>query len=376
MSDHRAPLGRHLWRGFCVVLAATLLTYLLHDALHGMETANLDRWLRVRAGKPSSTIALVAITDQNYAEMFKATSPLNQAAVESILAAAAAAGPKLIVVDLDTSHWTQPKTSYPAPVLWAQDVWEVERGAQRCLAVGKALGGDAGAVQHGLPAFRPAQDGIVRDFLREVKDECGFRAPSLVTRAVELAAWSPDAHEAANEERINFLGQRYSFPTLSAHAVLRLAESKDWLAANELKGKLVILGGTFRAARDKYRTPVGYLDGMEVLAHAIESARRPIAELGKFTFALIDLLIGMALVYLTWRVSHWVSLPVMFLGIPAVAVLASFAVFHTSGYFASFVPVVAGVFVHELLEHVLHHRHLVHENRQLRAQLQQQQDGA
>ena len=51
--------------------------------------------------------------------------------------------------------------------------------------------------------------------------------------------------------------------------------------------------------------------------------------------------------------------------LPPIALLVSYLAFHLLGYFGSFVPVLAGVFVHEMIEHYREFFTLRRENREL-----------
>ena len=148
---------------------------------------------------------------------------------------------------------------------------------------------------------------------------------------------------------------------------MALSAVPGWNGNNPLKGKIVLLGGSFRAARDRFFTPVGRMDGVDILAHTVHTelpggaVRRP----GGAFFFVADLLLGVLLVAGLWMLPRAWALPAIFVGVPLLAFLASWAAFQSVGYFASFVPVLGGVLMHELIEHVLEHRHLLHEREHL-----------
>ena len=41
-------------------------------------------------------------------------------------------------------------------------------------------------------------------------------------------------------------------------------------AAPPLLGKIVLLGGAYRAARDTYPTPMRYMDGVDIIANSVD----------------------------------------------------------------------------------------------------------
>jgi CHASE2 domain-containing sensor protein len=128
-----------------------------------------------------------------------------------------------------------------------------------------------------------------------------------------------------------------------------------------------LIGGSYSEARDKYVTPAGYLDGVDILGRAVLSAKKAISVAPPEMFVLLDVLLGVALLTATWYLQRAWSLFLAFVLLPTLAVGASFAIFHVVGLFASFVPVVVGVLIHRMLEHFYEHWDLQREVRRLRA---------
>jgi CHASE2 domain-containing sensor protein len=367
MSEHRAhpPFLRYFGSGAIVVLAAALLTHTMENSwiFRHMENTNLDTWFLAKTIVPSHDVFVVLITDDDYRDLFQSTSPLRPDVVKQIVGAIAASGPKVLGVDLDTSEWDPAATaSLPTnvPIVWAREASDDGSTLQ------KVLGGDGAGICFGLPAFVPDEDGVIRRypaegaFAQQVASGC--REPS-------AKAAPPSGEEG---KLINFRGDSRAFDHLSSSALLMLSKTPDWLTANPLKNKIVLLGGSFRAARDKFYTAVGRLDGVDILAHTVQSelpggaVRSPS---GTFFFVL-DVALGLALVAGTWMLPRVWALPTVFIGLPAVAFLASWGAFQSLGYFASFVPVLGGVLIHELIEHAREHRHLLHENAKMRRELE------
>jgi len=61
--------------------------------------------------------------------------------------------------------------------------------------------------------------------------------------------------------------------------------------------------------------------------------------------------VGLTLLLVTYWLPRGWALIIALIAIPILALLASLLLFQSLGYFASFIPVLAGVFVHELIEH-------------------------
>src|SRR6185503_1220436 len=67
---------------------------------------------------------------------------------------------------------------------------------------------------------------------------------------------------------INYVGPEGSILTIPSDTLAALGEpGADPAANNPLRGAVVLLGGTFKAARDAYLTPHGLMPGVEVHAN-------------------------------------------------------------------------------------------------------------
>ncbi len=101
----------------------------------------------------------------------------------------------------------------------------------------------------------------------QVALETKLRAPGAL---VPLPAWSgegwdmtghpPVAIQPGELWRINFVGPARSFLTIPSSAMVRLSKPGTEIAQdNPLRGRVVLVGGTFRESRDSYQTPHGLL---------------------------------------------------------------------------------------------------------------------
>jgi hypothetical protein len=127
-----------------------------------------------------------------------------------------------------------------------------------------------------------------------------------------------------------------------------------------------------RRARDKYVTPIGYRDGVDILGLTAASIGRGVHSPSPGMFLGIDLVLGVLVVTLTWFERHTWELLLSFILIPVLAILASFLEFKTSFYFLSFVPILTGAWLHRLVEAVREHvnkdREMARELNRLRSQ--------
>jgi CHASE2 domain-containing sensor protein len=370
--------------GALYVLAAAGFTYWLHDmgVFDRWENSNLDRFLFAKKPSQSNDIVLVVIDEDDYRSEFKSQSPLAAQRVVNIIGAIQKGKPEVIGVDLDTSQWVLDETpptlrsliAQWKNVVWARDGW-TENGHFQMAPV---LGDDPTDICFGLPALRVDDDGIVRRFFPVYNP--ADNAPGFSTTLIRLfnargetsckSGGAPIAESNAEQGRlINFLGPKDNFRKLTASSVLAMAKIEEWQKTSEVAGKIVLLGGTYRAARDRFSTPVGAMDGVEVLAHIVQTEiAKPLGEAPAWVYVVADIALGLtllAVLYTLPPVWRTIALLSSFL----LAILASFFLFQISSYFFSFVPIIGGVFVHHVIEQHFESRELRRENQELRSKL-------
>lgn len=399
MAQRHADISAkvHFATGLAVVAAAAMISYVLHDTSFGrhMEMTNLDAWFRFGVTGVDPRIAVVGITDTDYSSpVFHRGCPLPLDGVAKLIHAAALSGPRVIVVDLDTSDWpADARRDLQSLVAAAGKQLGLLQAPQLAWAVGGAedtLGGialqkiDAQGGCMGVPASIPDNYGVVRGYLPYIPSN-GARVPSLAAVASRLYAGNGCAGEATSPsgdplppvDLIEYSGGPERFVHLTAAVVLGAAETQPWQNSNPLQGKIAVIGGQFREARDRYVTPAGYLDGVDILAHAIASAQKGgIPEPGHQAFLLSDLLLGAVLVTGSFFLHRFWVLAISFVAIPFVALAASFALYHFTGYFMSFMPILGAVFLHHLVEHGVEHWKLKKELHGLRAEVAQSRAAA
>jgi CHASE2 domain-containing sensor protein len=376
-AAHRPRFWTSFGFGALIVLAAAGLTYGLHRGgffERWENDQNIDRWLRFKEQRPhmSKYLTLVLIDDADYKSAFKGASPLDAQRVLDVIEAIHQGNPKVIGVDLDTTHWTEKdaaRASKIPNVVWARDGWE-ERGK---LEMENLLGGFYGEQTcFGLPAVQVDDDGVVRRYSQSypVGDRILPAFPEAVAAIAERKP-CPEAEPAAKVPaesgeggiRINFLGQGLAFPRLPSSAVVQLAKTSEWRSHSDVEGRTVLLGGVFRAARDRYVTPVGLMDGVAIIAHIVESelSGDKIREADHELHLLADIALGLVLVTIFYFVEGWWKLAVILIAVSLV-ILVSFWLLQSTAYFFSFVPVLGGVLLHEFIESVV-------ENKKLRDEL-------
>ncbi|HEV8584905.1 MAG TPA: adenylate/guanylate cyclase domain-containing protein [Methylomirabilota bacterium] len=191
-------------------------------------------------------------------------------------------------------------------------------------------------------------------------------APLAVPRSRPGRALQPGAAEAVTLRPgalwpINYVGPTGIFLTLPSDVVAALADPQTEIAAdNPLRGRLVLVGGTFPESRDFYYTPYGLMPGVEVHANVLHmlTTRRFIQPsswaLGFGVSAVAVLLASVVMLAMKPLVGTAVCAVGGFvLGVPA-ALLA----FDRGGYWVDFLLPVLATSVMGLLTDVLARRRM------------------
>src|ERR1017187_3421960 len=341
-----------------------------------LETANLDALFSGKQWTVSPDVVVVSITDDDYQTMFGGISPLNPGKLMEVIDAILAGGPKAVGVDFDTSAWAGPPAQYAGKrIVWAREAL----GKTGSLTMAKVLGGTE-KVCFGVPAYFPDDDGIVREYKEFIQGADRQYYPSLAFNLVEVSRRGPqacrgalpnlDQSQSAESAKVNFRGPKSAFDHLSITTLKTLKDAPAW-AAKPLQGKIVLLGGAYRAARDAYPTPLSYQDGVDIIANTVDMNLPGNKELRDTPVWLklagyiegVVLLAGLYFVSRTW------SLLIGLLVTPVFALLLNWLAFQWAGTFVSFVPCFAGIVVHEIVEHAIEYRRLQRENRELHKQV-------
>lgn len=393
-QEPRIPAWIHFGTGLILVSVGAVISSYAHHTSVGrhMEMVNLDAWLRAGKTVVDQHIMVVQITDADYAsKTFNRACPLPVAGVSKLIRAVALSGPKVIVVDLDTLHWTNDqRAAVLAEVDGARRKLGLAQAVQVAWAIGGAQGasgaeGDSGSLVlekiddpgycFGVPAEIPDEYGVVRGYLPYVpRDRVPIPSLAIVaSRLFEGKGCTGDVQPPVGDQLppadlIDYSGGPERFLHLTAGTVLGTADTYPWQNSNPIQSKIAVIGGSFQEARDRYVTPHGYLNGLDILAHAVVSASLGgVPEPSRNKLLLSDVLVGMFLVTGSYFLHKYWFLAVSFVAIPFVALAASFLIFSSTGYFISYVPVVAAVFLHHLIEHAEEHWRMRRELHELRS---------
>ena len=363
------PFWQRLLSASPVIAGSILLTLLYSNTslFRSLETLALDFTMLVRELEGNSDVVIVRITDSDYQKYFGGKSPLDPAEVARVITLISSARPKVIGVDLDTSHEAfqslTPAPDWP-PVVWA-------RGATYSNVQGKyvlsgVLGRNMPVAPHGLVTLGLDSDGSVRRYARWYDTDAG-PAPSLPWvmlnkfRNVELTP--PAASDLNKELLVDYAGPaqlladyagaakpEYLF-RLPVWRLEELSEEGGLVGRNPLENKMVILGGDY-AVQDEHDTPVGWMIGAQVLAWITETelrggGREPIGTAAVVLLAVFDSFVLLLLIHL-FGLRMTLLLSVVL--VPAMAVLLSLLFFGSVNHAATFLLILIAVLAHQTYE--------------------------
>jgi len=383
--------GRYVVTGLCFMYAFKGLTSLIERTpfAQRVERSNLDALFSAKTPEVSQNIFLVVVTEDDYDRLFGGISPLKPSKLNEIVQAIRESGPKVLGVDFDTAAWTDVAGPSAAgtTIVWARGII----GGPGNVTLANVLGGSPGGVCYGVPEYLPNDDGFIRQYSEYIKGasqafpslplnltEVFLKGPGACRQAIPIKEWKrPD-----QPLLINYTGDKYAFNRLSAGSLLQLKGAPGdpeatrrwtaWRAQNPMKGNLVLLGGAYRAARDTYPTPVGYLDGVDILAHTAQT-RLPGRALrsdieneylrGWFSAQGVVILLLSYFIPKAWR------LGIVILTGPVYAFVGGWFWFFSGGTFLSFVPYLIGLVLHQIYDHIKDFRKIEKENREFRERL-------
>jgi len=388
-----------------LILTSFLVTLVVYAMRNGHVTDSLEaRWLDLMAvaDRPSfkAPIAVVAITDADYYDpsLFGGTSPLNPGALARVLRRVLEHNPSGLILDVqihpavgETEERTRARlrlyrmldstsTGGGPPIVLVRDLQaevveqipnDSMRVAWKKLISNRRLFWASPSIER--------SGGYVRSLPRYITgDEA--QAPTLPTilgaaitafglvphRSVPW--WTIDETHPTSQWRIRFTGLFLEdTPAVTPHRT----NARALLSSPHIEGqrslltdRIVLVGGTYYAGRDRQPTAVGDMAGVYVWAEAIASWIRHDAlrePLGPITFAL-EFLIGVVAGLLLVRLGPAFGLLGSLLIVGPLTVVFSLLTFGDRVLFVNFLPSFMGVYLHYQAE-------LHWEIRQLKRQL-------
>ncbi len=374
-QDARVSRWGELISGLAIVVGVAVVNSALERAglYERLEWADLDRLQQTSPATDAGDMALVLIGDDEYADLFGATSPLDPETLTGVIADLCRMHPRLLAIDILTSDWPRDHFEQTAaaalgdcPVVWLRDHRVVEN----------AMGGDGTArleplgvvgrtdpppgVCSGLGAFQPDADGVIRRYNRSYPTAANPSAPTHATLVYALAARAAGqdcesmmaelVYQSPGPHRIRFTSQD-SFPRLPLQHLLEAEADEDAGLRAVARDRILILGGAYRHARDMHRTPVGMVHGSELIAHAIYTeTAAPIADVPWWQSLGIGLIVSsVLLIGLTWIGLRWPWAVLASLLLSALAALVISWLLHKYlGYFLGVLGGLLGVVLAEM----------------------------
>lgn len=343
---------------------------------------------------PSGSVVLVGITDRDHAraDLFKYSAPLDPGTLLRLIHQVALCRPAVVAVDIDLQpHPYEPRleASDRRRLYWmlrdlarqGSTTWIVAKAppashqphvfdesvveAWDSLLV--AASSASTRLHFASPDFE-LEEGLARHMPLSARDaSTGSLTPTLLGAVAR--SWSaqdvPAAKEADKELLIRYTGRFTLNDSLrttqfATSAGDLLASPIDATGTNDITGRIVVVGGMFRASRDEVWTPIGRLYAAEVWAEAIDTWVRGDSprHVSWFWAFLLETAIGLGGGLLMARfnplVGYLLALPILAI----ITVLASILMFGLGLVMMSALPSFFSVQVHQRYE-------LWRENRQL-----------
>lgn len=382
----RHPFGlsrREVVHEFVWLLVIVAAAALLQEAgiLHPIERFIIDLFAATEPTARANYTAIIDIDDASFlaSEGFDGKRPLSPNSLARLIIQAGLGDARVILVDVDTDvakvrkemddlTRANPKVKMPTvPIVWSAATRPCEQ--THCVIATAPLSSMPEPPQGwvaGLTTLIHDGDDVLRRYKQAFETaaerpgggcECSGELVPTLSR-VAAAAYQPalpplKLHDGEPEVLLlNWRADRWFTKRFTALEVLRGFNQGWWpKAAEPMKGKIVLIGGTFKDSRDARRTPAGEMAGVEVLAHIVESelAGGGMARFHEKVGVLIDFVVGLALmvanlVFPSATRRRLAANAVMVLALPLVA---SWAMYRFSLYWASLAPVTAGVFLHQ-----------------------------
>jgi adenylate cyclase len=312
----------------CAVTGASAMGY-----LESLQARALDLLIYLQSPRQPSGLVIVAIDDAAF-DALDRRQPLPRDYLARVLRGVTRAGAAAVGFDISLRTADAPE----ADRALARAILETSAGAERRLVVaGTSLPG------HG-PLAEPAVARIVTTSAPDVPVD----ADAVVRRAALRVGGVPAFAAAvanvpvpdhAEVYRINFIGPAGSFLAIPSDAVAAIGDiGVDIAGDNPLRGRTVLIGGTFADGRDMHRTPYGLMPGVEIQANIVHmlmtgSLVRPAGLLTGFVVQLVAVLLA-GLVMVAMR-PLWGTL-VCLAGALSLGVPASYLAFSRGGYWVDF----------------------------------------
>ena len=317
----------------CAVTGASAMGY-----LESLQARALDLLIYLQSPRQPSGLVIVAVDDAAFDALGR-RQPLPRDYLARVLRGVTRAG--AVVIGLDISLRTT-SASEDDRTMAAAIADLGARGDRRLVVAGTSL-----------PSTGPLADPALRRMVVTSAPDVPVDGDAVVRRAALNVGGVPTFAAAVADVpgsdphavyRINFIGPAGSFLTIPSDAVAAIGDADvDVAGDNPLRGRTVLVGGTFTDGRDIHRTPYGLMPGVEIQANIVHmlatgSLVRPAGWLAGFAVQLVAVLLaGLVMVAMRplWGTAVCLA-GALLLGVPA-----SYLAFSRGGYWVDFLLPVA-----------------------------------
>jgi adenylate cyclase len=303
-----------------------------------VQARALDLLIYLQSPRQPSGLVIVAIDDAAFDALGR-RQPLPRDYLARVLRGVTRAGAVVIGLDISLRTASAPEDDR---AMAAAIIDVGARGDRRLVVAGPSL-----------PSTGPLADPVLRRIVVTRAPDVPVDADAVVRRAALEVGGVPTFAAAVADVavadphavyRINFIGPTGSFLTIPSDAVAAIGDAGvDVAGDNPLRGRTVLVGGTFVDGRDIHRTPYGFMPGVEIQANIVHmlatgSLVRPAGWLAGFGVQLVAVLLA-GLVMVAMRPLWGTALCLagaLLLGVPA-----SYLAFSRGGYWVDFLLPVA-----------------------------------
>jgi CHASE2 domain-containing sensor protein len=353
-----------------------------------IETKLLDAQMKLSFPETESDVAIVDINQDDFDLIFLSkTRPLNPPILKDLIEKILKANPCVVGVDIDTSFSEFGKLENLAAaknVVWAREAEISETAGEKPIPL-DFLGGrnvETGA-ESGFPILVEEREKVTRRYSRLIGTTQGnfpslpwavFKAGKKLKQSGSPYCQSisfPELTETADQYVIGYSrgAEGAGRTKIPASHILRFDEQSGWQHDNPLRGKIVLVGGTY-LDEDRHETPLGKLPGVEIIANVIETelgggGNKPpdfwrivllqifdgVLLLGLFHYFALKTGIKDARKKAGWReIFPWQPLILSLPAIAVISIICSLITYGTLSHWFLFAPVMLGVIVAELLD--------------------------
>ncbi len=359
--QERTERGKGLWkhlqksRWVLVVLAVVTAYMQLRKAPEELSSTMLDAAAILQVPAEAKVVRIVEIDEDFYRNQFKGQSPLRAELLSQLINDIARGRPKVIIVDVDTSHESDSEIQPPpsVPVVWASS--DLNHG-QAPLVPDHVLGGqprEATLTSQGLVALDLIpQDshGVVRKYQRRFPVKGGRYLPSLEFAGAQAFRRKAIPQGAISEDdNVRLLDFRYKFFPKTAKELIAIATTRGW-PEGEFKDSVVVLGGTYREGRDVHSTPVGEMNGLELVAQGTEAEIEDtgIRPANPWFAGFLQLTAGLVVVLIYWKFNLRPAFFTSLALVPVLSILTSVILFNRAALWAPMLPILISILLAQL----------------------------